>query len=253
MAGPDDDLEIDEDEVEDEGQENEPGLLDDEGGDEAEARQKSEDAEGEEGQVAPKPSRSTKAVQEAKRIAREATADKAKLEREVAELRAERQRSEPKGETPEQEAARLALMTVEERVDYKLDKAKKEHERALGVVRFQSVDAADKAAYQAKGAYDPRFTKYAAEVEQVLANTRRDTPHVGMSLTREDVLQYVLGRKVLANRAKATEQRANGNRNIQRQRTTPDSSRSDRAAPRGRTGTGNALADLERRLEGVEI
>lgn len=252
MADPDDE-ELPDDEIDEEGQEVEPGLVDDEGGDEAEARQKSEDAEGEEGQVAPKQDRRTRAVQEAKRVAREATEKTTALEREVAQLRAERQKEASRGETPQEEAARLALMTVEERVDYKLNKAAENHRRELAAVQMSSADAADRASYQAKASLDPRFKRYETEVEQVLAATRRDNPQLGYSIGREEVLQYVIGKRVLANQTKVAAQRKAGAANIARQRTAPDASRSDRSTQRRGGTSGNSLADLEKRLEGVEI
>ncbi len=229
------------------------GLDDDESGDEAEAGQESPDEEAEEGQVddeARRPSRATSAVQKAKSLAREAAAKADRLERELQELRAERERArQPQGETPEQEAAKLSLMTAEERMDYKFEKATQAHQRQINLIAFQSADNADKAAYQAKGAYDPRFKKYEADVERLLAEERK----AGRSFPRETILKFVLGEKVMASKQDIQRQKDAGKRNVDRQRTQADASRSDRSAPRTRVGTGNTLADLEKRLDGVVI
>lgn len=250
MPGDDDeDLTLIED-IEDDEEGADAGSDDDEGGSEA-AGQEDEAAEAEEGLEERRPSRATSAVQKAKAAAREATAKADRLEREMAELRAERARQQEaaKGETPEQEAARLSLMTAEERIDYKLAKATRENERQLNMVRFQAADMADKAAFEAKGAYDPRYKKYGEEVEALLKSERQS----GRDFPRETILRFVLGSKVMANTKAVQKQRATGRQNVDRQRAAAGDSRSDRSAPRSRSAGGNSLADLEKRLEGVNI
>ena len=237
---PDDEVE---DQLEDETED--AGLDDDEGGGE-DAGQEEPDDQGEEGQVARAPSRSTRAVLEAKRVAREAAAEAAALKREIAELR--QQRQAPQQESREQEEARLALMSVEERVDYKLAKATKEHERQMAVVQFQASDAADKASYDAKAAYEPRYKKYAVDVEKLLLQERQ----AGRNFPRDTILKFVLGERVMNAKPVVDKQRREAARRVDAQRTRPDQGRSDRAAPRGR-GNGNSLAELEARLDGVMI
>lgn len=233
-----------EDDVGEEGED--AGLDDDEGGGEAAGRE-AEDAEGEEGLAEqPRQSRASKAVVEAKRIAREAAAEAAALKREIAELR--QQRQAPQGESREQEEARLSLMSVEERVDYKLAKATKEHERQMAMVQLQSADLADKAAYEAKAAYEPRYKKYAAEVEKLLLAERQ----AGRNFPRDTILKFVLGERVMNAKPVVDKQRRDAQARVNRQRTSSEAGRSDRAATRGR-GNGNSLEDIERRLEGVYI
>jgi len=136
------------------------GLDDDEGGDEAETGQESEAVEAEEG-LAPEPqSRGEKRFQKLSETARQEAARRQALEVEVAALRAEREAREraaaaPKQESEADEAARLSLMTVEERVDYRLAKAEKRHQFEMNVTRFQSADFADKSAYENKGGSEP--------------------------------------------------------------------------------------------------
>ena len=222
------------------------GLDDDEGGGEA-GGQEGDEAEGEEGLAEPpKPSRATKAVNEAKRIAREAAAEAANLKREIAELR--QQRQAPREESPAEEEARISLMSVEERFDYKLAKATKAQERQMAVVQFQASDMADKAAFEAKAAYEPRFKRYAPDVEKLLASERA----AGKNWPRETVLKFVLGERVLNSKPAVDKQRKDAQRRVNSQRTSSEAGRSDRAAPRGRSD-GNSVADLERRLNGVYI
>src|SRR6185437_7832447 len=181
---PNDDEEILEENAED------AGLDDDEGGDEAETGQKSEDAETEEGQVEEPQSRGERRFQKLSTTARESAARAQALEVEVRQLRAEREQREaaarqPKEESPEEEAARLALMTVEERVDYRLEKAERRHQREIAMTRFQAADMADRAAYESKAAANPRYKRYAKEVEDLLASERR----AGRDFPRETVLR----------------------------------------------------------------
>lgn len=249
MFGDDDDLNgPNDEELEIEGdEEGQPGLGDDEGGDEVAGDEEAQRAEAEEGLAARQPSRAARRIQETTRVAREASEKAARLEREIAELRAERQK--PQGETAQEEAARLSLMTAEERMDYKLDKATREHARQMNLVRFESADRADKAAFEAKGSYSAHHKKYAPEVEQLLADERR----AGRDFPRETILAFVLGRKVMAGGKEVSAQRKAGQQRVASQRASAGNSGSDRTAPRGRAGSGNSLSDLEKRLDGVVI
>lgn len=237
------------DEIEDEIEGQDAGLNDDEGGNEAEAGQESPDAEGEEGQIDARPSRATRAVQEAKRAAQEAREEAAAFKREVEALRAERAQREntPKGESPEDEAARLALMTVEERVDYRIRKADERHRFEMNVERFRNADFADKQTYVTKAASDPRYKKYEAEVENLLQQERR----AGRDFPRETILKFVIGSRVMSG-VGGKKARDDAAARIRSQEARADSGRSDRASPR-RNESGNTLRDLEKRLENVPI
>jgi len=232
------------------------GLDDDESGDEAQAGQESETAEAEEGlgDEPPQRSRATRAVQEAKRREREAAARAQALEAEVSQLRAERAAREaaaarPREETPEEEAQKLALLTVEERVDYKLAKANERHAREIGLANFRAADMADKATYEAKATSDPRRKRLASEVEQLLMAERR----AGRDFTRETVYYFLLGQKVDQGSAARDKAAKAGAQRIQRQTARADSGRSDRAAPRRGDSDPNSIAALEKRLAGVHI
>ena len=242
------DLKDFDDENEDvEEREQETGFDDDENGSEI-GQEKGEDDENEEGQVSPEPrsqNRASRAIVEAKRSAREAADRAARLEREVAELR--QQRQQPLQETREQEEARLALMSFEERIEYKLEKATRDHERQLALVQFQSADAADKAAYEAKASYNSVYKKYSAEVEKLLLSERQ----AGRTYPRETILKFVLGERVMNAKPQIDKQRREAQQRVNKQRTVPDGGRSDRSSSRERNG--DTLLDLERRLDGKFI
>lgn len=240
----DPDEEIDENEGQD------AGLDDDEGGGEAD-REETTDEEAEEGLVAEPQSRGEKRFQ---KLANEVKAERearAALEKEMQQLRAERAQREntPKGESPEEEAMRLSLMTSDERTDYKLAKAKREHDFAINVMRFQSADREDRASYTAKAATDTRYKKYEQEVETLLAEERR----VGHNPSREIILDYLIGRNMRLNGGAARDKaKKEGAARIQSQTARADSGRSDRA-PARRNESGNDLRALEKRLEGIPI
>jgi hypothetical protein len=255
MANPKD---VDDEEIKlpDEEEGTDAGLDDDEGGDEAEAGQEPETAEAEEGleDEPPQRSRATRAVQEAKRTAREAAARAQALEAEVAQLRAERAAREaaaaqPKEETPEQEAQKLASMTIEERLDYRLAKSEARHAREIGLANFRSADMADKASYEAKASSDPRRKRLANEVEQLLMSERR----ANRDFPRDTIYYFLLGQKVEQGSAARDKAARAGAQRIQRQTARADSGRSDRAAPRRGESDPNSIAALEKRLSGVYI
>jgi hypothetical protein len=255
MANPKD---VDDEEIKlpDEEEGTDAGLDDDEGGDEAEAGQEPEAAEAEEGleDEPPQRSRATRAVQEAKRTARESAARAQALEAEVAQLRAERAAREaaaaqPKEETPEQEAQKLASMTIEERLDYRLAKSEARHAREIGLANFRSADMADRATYEAKASSDPRRKRLANEVEQLLTSERR----AGRDFPRDTIYYFLLGQKVEQGGAARDKAARAGAQRIQRQTARADSGRSDRAAPRRGESDPNSIAALEKRLSGVYI
>lgn len=245
------DDEIPEDDPEGEGENGEPGSgagqLDDEGGGEA-GRQAGQEGEGE-ARVAP--SRGEKRFQKLSNEAKEAREHAARVERELNELRAKVDaKPAEREESPEAEAARLALMTTEERLEYKLDKAEKRQAREMARLQFQSFDQADKAAYAAKAASDPRLKKYAADVEATLAATRREGRDIGF--TREQIAAFVIGQKILARQeADIARQRNQGQRRIGQQRAAAPNDRSDRTTQRQRGG-GGSRSDLEKRLLGPD-
>ena len=127
--------------------------------------------------------------------------------------------------------------------------AAKQNAQQIGLMRFESADRADKASYDAKATYDPRYKRFQADVDAQLALARR----AGLSPDRETVLKYVIGEKVLAAKPKVDKARQDGQRRIERQQARAESGRSDRQAERSRGGAGNSIADLERRLDGVRL
>lgn len=242
------DREVIDDEVFDEeleGEREDARRLDDEGGDETEAGQEPEAAQAQEGL-----GRASKRIQALRREAQEERERAALLQRELEAERARvRQPAQSTEESDDAFNARLALMDdPEKRLVARIERSEKRHQRELLITRMQAADAADKASFTSKAAYDPRYKKYADRVEQVLAEERRN----GRDYPRETVLRFVLGEAVINSKGKST-QRQDAAARVQRQQARADSGRSDVSGQRQRQGQGNSLADLEKRLDGVYI
>lgn len=248
----DDEIEEDDirlpDEVEDDRED--AGLGNDESGDASQTGQELEaEAQGEKRVE----SRATRRVQEALREAREAKERAQLLERELENARRERQQpqQQPQEESDEAFFARVSLLEPMQQVDAKLARAEKRHQRELFISNLRSADALDKADYNAKAAGNPRYKKYAAEVERILAEERQAGR---WNTTRETIYYYVLGKAAdQVDPKRKQKQRDDAQERVSRQQARDSGGRSDVSASRQRTGQGNTLADLERRLEGKFI
>lgn len=186
--------------------------------------------------------RRIQALNEANRAQQE-RADR--LEREMQELRRGVTQQPQQGMTPQQERDMLDAMTPDERSEYRLNKALGEVREQNARTQFQMQDQADKAIFDAKAANDPRYKRYAGEVETRLQQLRQQ----GQNVAREALLYYVIGEKVVKrNEADVSKQRKRGQENIARQRAPAANSRGDVGATRSRSGNSPAS-----RLENIEI
>lgn len=185
-------------------------------------------------------SRSSRAIMQAKAAAKAANEKAEAVERELASLRAERQQATQQI-TERERQERLALMTSEERMEFHLQELRAQQEQFQRNTIAQQADQADRAAYQAKAASDPRYKKYEADVERELQLARSR----GLQITREGVLAFVLGHKILTGDKGAIKAaKAAGAARVSGQKTNPGGSASDQ----GRT---RAQKSLRERLEGV--
>jgi flagellar biosynthesis GTPase FlhF len=175
------------------------------------------------------------------RAQREETA-RQNLERQMQELLA--RTPQPQQETPQQEAERLALMTSEERMDYKLEKAQRQHQQQLQLLQRQHADAIDKQAFQQKVSGNKLVARFADQVEKELDAIRRQ----GGNVDRERLAHYLIGKAMAEKAAKdISVQKAQGARNVRQQTVRAGSSRSD-VAGSGRRESNDASA-LHRRME----
>jgi myosin heavy subunit len=194
-----------------------------------------------------RPSRAQTRFQRLANEAREANEKAERLERRLAEVERNSRPAASVEESPEQEAQRLALMTPEERLEYKLDKAERRNQQQLRQIQYQTAENSDKQNFQLLCSTDPTAKRYAQKVEETRNQLMRENG--GMPIAREAILDVLIGRDVRANRAKGVDAARNkGQQNINRQKGRPVNSRGDAEPQRRRQGS--TPAD---RLDGVEI
>lgn len=176
----------------------------------------------------------------------------ADFERRLNEI--ERQRSQP---TPaELEAARraeeerLALMTPEQRIDYRFAQQEQRHQQEIHRVRLETRISADKAAFESVKASNPTARKYAAEVEAAVAAEAAK----GMLVDRMVAFQFILGKHALERiNATSGKQKANGARRVNAQQTRPGRAGGDQQGDRRGQRGDDSEAALERRLGNVKF
>jgi hypothetical protein len=187
-------------------------------------------------------SRAAARIEKLSTSAREATERAAAAETKARDLEARLARLEQPRETPEQVAQRMALMTPEERLEYKLDQAERRNQQNMQAMSFQMQETADKTAFQALRARDSVAERYADRVEAELARLRTQ----GQNVSREALLDYMVGKDIRSKSGSAKKkQQGDGERRIARQTAQPGNARGDSApAKRGEKS-------LEERLENV--
>jgi|ERR1051325_220008 hypothetical protein len=199
-------------------------------------------------QVKPR-SAATVAVQEAKRIAREAKERADRVEAELQRLQQERQ-GRTQAEQQAEERARLELMSPDEKVDYLLKKQEQGFSSALNQLRFEQADSKDQTRFDAVCARKPHFAAIADEVEAELQKMRRN----GATAPRETIALYLIGKKAdeRASKGVKTKQAARGAARVGAERVSAPSGRSDVRGGAGRRG-GDEKTARRTRLEDQQI
>lgn len=186
-------------------------------------------------------SRSEARFQKLANEAKEARETATKVQRDFDEYRAQQQRQSQQ-ESPDQVAQRMALMTPEERADYKIDQSNRQTQQTLQGMAFQIRDSGDKSAFLALCASNPTAARYKDRVEAKLAEVRR----AGQNVDREALLKFMVGEDVFAKGpAVRSKQVKDGERRLRRETVAPGNSRGDNA-PNRRSGQ-----TLEEKLQDV--
>lgn len=191
------------------------------------------------------PSRSESRIRTLIEEARQAKQAAADAMRRLDELQRRVEQPRTQAETPEQRAARFAMMTPQEQIAETLRESEARHTASMNAMQMQMLDTADRTAFQAKSAVDPLYAKWGPKVEGKLAELRAK----GQNVERVVLLKFMIGDAALERRGSKearTEVRA-AQRRVNAQRTRPTNAGSDTQAQR-RPG-----ASLERRLENVQI
>jgi hypothetical protein len=150
-------------------------------------------------------------------------------------------------ETPEQRAARLALMQPEDRIREELRESTEAHNGQMRAIQFQLQDTSDRASFDAKVGRSKLHARWADKVEEEY----RKQQSGGMFVPREAIMYFLIGKAAVAaaeDPGNRQERRAAASR-VRRQTTRPSNSRSDRAP----SGDSRRSASLEKRLENVQL
>jgi len=207
-----------------------------------------EDASGSQEPPAPRQpaSRAGRTVAALRADRRRQNEELAALRREMAELRQTRQQAPVQQEDPRVEQERLALMSPEERMEYRLARSLQAHQQQTSAMVFNMQTAQDKAAWDARTAGDKLRSKLAADVErEYQACIAR-----GQYLPRENIYIYLVGQRFIANRGKGDGKAA---RRVERERVRPASGRGDVAQERRASRGSGTTADFERRHGDMQI
>jgi hypothetical protein len=190
-------------------------------------------------------SRSGRQVSRLREERRAQAEELAALRREMAELRQTRQQAPPPQEDPRVENERLALMSPEERIEYRMDKSLRAHQQQTSAMLFNVQTAQDKSAWDARTSSDKLRSKLAADVErEYQACISR-----GQYLPRENIYTYLVGQRFLSSRGK----NPTSQKRVERERVRPASGRGDVAQERRAAHSSGTTADFERRYGDVQI
>lgn len=225
-----------------------------EGEHEAEASDEGVDAEGEEGEdgqvdaePARRPSRAQSRIQTLTNTLKEEKAERQRIDRELADLRAaERQRqAQTQQESPEAKAQRRALMDPMDVMREDLRESEQRTQHLLHQQARHTQETNDSLTYNAILREAPHLKKYDAEVEKI----RLEQQANGMFVPREVLLDLAIGRAARAAATKAAPKaRAVGAAKVAAQQSRPAAARGDAASQRGKQGD-----SAEKRLENVPI
>jgi hypothetical protein len=182
-----------------------------------------------------------------------------RLANEVAELRrandelrrgapaAPAQPTGPQEETEDQFRARMALLPPHEQMLEAQSRSERRFTRMFQQQQIAQAVQLDKANYDAKALTNPRYKRYAGQVE--VEHNR--LLQAGTPAPRETILRYMLGDKLLANDAAGVKpQKRAAAQRVKAAQTKPVAGRSDVAGTRGRTDERTARA---KRLDGLQI
>lgn len=222
-----------------------PNDDNDKGGEAAEVEEEPEVVEEDEPELEEEPVRAPPKGKTRDENFAEMRRRQAALEAENEQLRRSQQQARPQQEqeTPQAREQRLARLTPQQRDAYEAAEREERLTRVGSLAEFRVAEMTDKAAFRMLSQSDPRASKYASEVETRLNQMRSQ----GMNASREDVLRYIIGEKVMANGPKAKKQIAAAKAEVDRQTTKPEKPKGDRGGNRPK----DDKAARKQRLAGV--
>lgn len=212
------------------------------------AEQSDAEGDGEQGELEDEPKPKTRREARIARLAEDRVRERERadrLEREINTLRAETAAHRGQ-ETEAQEQARLALMSPEERMDYKLAKADRLARMREQRAATATAEMLDQSRFEAKAAVSPLYARMQEEVEAEFQRLKA----AGQYADREVIMKYKLGERVVNNAAKkGPKAAAAGKARIDRERVPPSNGRGSVA--QGRTKQVDDREARRKRLENV--
>ncbi len=206
----------------------EESTLPPEHADEAEDDGQPEVKAGEEGE---KQNRGSARIQRLAQEAKAAREDAAAARREAEELKRQSwQRQEQQSEAQQREM--LALMTAEERAEWRVKQMEVKYDRDRQQDRMQTAALMDKTSYDAKATINPVYRQFQDEVESRF----HDQVRQGRPVEREIILKVLLGERALAGAKSSGTVKRQAKQRVDSQRVAAGSGRSDAATERGRAG-----------------
>jgi hypothetical protein len=226
------------------------GQSPESGDDESEvsAEHTDEEADDGESEVAAEPpqkggSRGEGRIQRLANEAKAAREEAAAARREAQEARREAaQRQEQQTEAQQREM--LALMTPEERAEWRIGQMERRQAQERQQDRTQIAMMMDKTSYDAKAAISPVFAKYKDVVEELFQKQLA----LGRPVEREVLLQNHLGKLAIDGAGKSGQARRQAGKRVESQRVSAGSGKGDAPSSRGKAGD-----TAENRLKGVII
>ena len=142
----------------------------------------------------------------------------------------------------QQDQQRLALMTPEERADYRYTQFERRATQREQQHSMQMAAQMDKASYDAAAASNPVYRRMSAEVERKF----QEQMAVGRPTDRVTILKYLIGESALNGAANQAPRRAAARRRIEGQQVKP-------ARPSGDQAQSRKMSTAEDRLKDVLI
>ena len=165
-----------------------------------------------------------------------------RLERER-ELERQQWQRQQQSYAEQQERERIALMTPEERNEYRFTQYQRNTDTRMQQAEIRMAMQMDKANYDAQAMNDPIYRRMAPEVERVFQEQLRR----GQPVERQIILENLLGKQALNGRAAKTgSARQQARRRVENERVAPAAGKSSATQTR-------KLSTAEERLKDVLI
>lgn len=207
------------------------------GDDEAEVSAEQPDLEADDGEpevavdADAKPSRGEARFQRLANETKAAREDAAVARREAEDLRRQ-QWTQQSQQTEQQQREMLALMTPDERTEYRINQFRTEQTQQRQQDQHRIASLLDKTAFDAKATVNPVYARHKDAVEERFQEQLRQ----GRPVEREILLKLHLGELALQGAGKAGAARRQAAGRVQSQKVSAGSGKGDAATERGRAG-----------------